>query len=481
MDAISTSDNLSNPIRIDRRNLIFTPVAPALVGTSVVRRLKRARPFRQCGSRAIATTTAVLVLVTAGAVWAGRSDDQPWLAPYSGPTRSDVDAATLDGKVLCGYQGWFNTPGDGTSFGFTHWGRALDRPNGRFTVDMWPDVSEYDPNDLCEVPGVKLTDGSPARLYSAFHKGPVLLHCKWMRQYGIDGVFLSRFVGEAADPARSRHVNMVLANLREGCHREGRVWAMMLDLTIGRRGTTKMVMDDWKFLCDKVKVRDDSRYLHHSGKPVVLLWGLGFNDRPWTPEQATELIDFFKNDPTYGGTYLIGGVDPFWRTLRGGSRRESAWAKVYRSFDAVSPWDAGRFRDHASMDRIRKEVWEADLAELKASGKGYMPTAFPGFSWDNLRRARPGRTLIPRRKGEFYWRQFAIFRELGIRTVFVGMFDEVDEGTAIYKVENKVPVGKYFVSYEGLPSDRYLKLTGAATKMIRGETPLSRRIPEPLP
>ena len=53
--------------------------------------------------------------------------------------------------------------------------------------------------------------------------------------------------------------------------------------------------------------------------------------------------------------------------------------------------------------------------------------------------------MIPRRKGEFYWRQFAIFRELGIRTVFVGMFDEVDEGTAIYKVANQTPVGKYFV------------------------------------
>ncbi len=100
---------------------------------------------------------------------------------------------------------------------------------------MWPDVSEYDPKDLCEVPGLKMPDGSPARLYSAFRKGPVLLHCKWMREYGIDGVFLSRFVGETANPARARHVNTVLANVREGCHREGRVWAMMLDLSMGRR------------------------------------------------------------------------------------------------------------------------------------------------------------------------------------------------------------------------------------------------------
>jgi hypothetical protein len=118
---------------------------------------------------------------------------------------------------------------------------------------------------------------------------------------------------------------------------------------------------------------------------------------------------------------------------------------------------------------------------LKASGTGYMPTAFPGFSWDNLRQTAPGTTLIARRKGEFYWRQFAIFKELGIRTVFVGMFDEVDEGTAIYKVSNTIPVGKYFVTYEGLTSDLYLKLTGAATQMMHGETPLSVKIPERLP
>ena len=323
---------------------------------------------------------------------ASRSSDEPWLGAYQGPTRAGIDATTLDGKVLCGYQGWFNAPGDGTRFGFSHWGQGLDRTNGgRFVVDMWPEVSEYDPQDLCEVPGLRMPDGSPARLYSAFRKGPVLLHCKWMREYGIDGVFLSRFVGESASPARFRHINTVLANVREGCHREGRVWAMMLDLSMGRNNaTTTVVMNDWKFLCDRVKVREDSRYLHQQGKPVVLLWGLGFRDRPWTPEQGEELIHFFKNDPQYGGVYLIGGIDPHWRTLRGESRTEPEWAKVYRMFDAVSPWDAGRFRDNAGMDRVRKEVWEGDLAELKPLGQGYMPTAFPGFSWDNLRRTQPG-------------------------------------------------------------------------------------------
>ncbi|QEH33607.1 hypothetical protein OJF2_21110 [Aquisphaera giovannonii] len=428
-----------------------------------------------------AVTTWLLGMTLLIGLAARVSADEPWLGPYSGPSRDDVDASTLDGKVLCGYQGWFNTPGDGWGSGFVHWGRGLESPDRRhFTVDLWPDVSEYAPEDLCDIPGLKMPDGSPARLYSAFRKGPVLTHFRWMREYGIDGVFLSRFAGEAADKNRARHVNQVLANVREGCHREGRVWAMMLDLSVGRGLPTKAVMDDWKFLCDQVRVREDSRYLRHQGKPVVLLWGLGFQDRPWTPEQGEELVRFFKEDTKYGGVYLIGGIDPHWRTLKGASRRDPAWSAIYRSFDAISPWDAGRYRDDASMDRLRKDVWEGDIAELKPLGKGYMPTAFPGFSWDNLMRKKRGTTRIPRREGEFFWRQFAIFRDLGVRTVFVGMFDEVDEGTAIYKVTNSPPVGPYFLTYEGMPPDWYLRLTGAATRMIRGEIAASPKIPADL-
>ncbi len=311
---------------------------------------------------------------------------------------------------------------------------------------------EYAPDDLCDVPGLKMPDGSPARLYSAFRKGPVLLHSKWMRQYGIDGVFLSRFIGETASPTRSRHVNTVLASLREGCHREGRVWAMMLDLSMGRRrddqdGDGRLEVP----LRSRSRSARTPRYLHHQGKPVVLSGASGLRTAPGRPSRARSWSSSSRHDPQYGGRLSDRRrrsvlADPARRVPHG--RR---LGEVYRSFDAISPWDAGRYRDDASMDRIRKQVWEGDLAELKATGKGYMPTAFPGFSWDNLRRCQPGRTMIPRRKGEFYWRQFAIFRELGIRTVFVGMFDEVDEGTAIYKVADKVPVGKYFVTYEGLP------------------------------
>lgn len=427
-----------------------------------------------------AVVAAVFAGIVSGEPPAEKADlnVRPWLRGYEGPTRTDIDANTLDGKVLCGYQGWFNTPGDGTPFSFGHWGEHLEKPGGVFGVDMWPDVSEYAAADLVDVPGVTMPDGSAARLYSGFKLGPTLVHFRWMREHGIDGVFLSRFVGETLDTARARHVNQVLANVREGAHREGRVWAMMLDLSMGeKQARTEVVKRDWKFLCDQVKVREDSRYLRHQGKPVVLLWGLGFKDRPWTAAQAEELIEFFKHDPEYGGVYLIGGVDPSWRTLKGDSRTEPEWGAAYRKFDAISPWNTGRFADDAGMDRHRKSVWEKDLEELKGLNIGYMPVAFPGFSWDNMRKAKPGTTNIARRKGEFYWRQFAVFKELGVRSVFVGMFDEVNEGTAIYKVANEIPVGRYFVTSEGLPTDWYLRLTGEGTRMIRGERELSWKIP----
>ena len=48
------------------------------------------------------------------------------------------------------------------------------------------------------------------------------------------------------------------------------------------------------------------------------------------------------------------------------------------------------------------------------------------------------------------------------------MFDELDEGTAIFKCTNDPPVGTSpFLKLDGLPSDFYLKLVGRATKELR--------------
>jgi hypothetical protein len=64
--------------------------------------------------------------------------------------------------------------------------------------------------------------------------------------------------------------------------------------------------------------------------------------------------------------------------------------------------------------------------------------------------------------------------------IYVAMFDEVNEGTAIFKVSDNPPVSTIakFVDLDGMPSDHYLWLTGEASLMLKNKKPLSLKLPE---
>jgi len=100
----------------------------------------------------------------------------------------------------------------------------------------------------------------------------------------------------------------------------------------------------------------------------------------------------------------------------------------------------------------------------------FMPVVFPGFRWLNLQGRQDG---IPRRGGAFLWEQFAAARRAAANCAYVAMFDEIDEGTQIFKVNNAPPCGEGFAfqSYGALPSDHYLWLTGEATRLFRSAEP----------
>ncbi len=98
----------------------------------------------------------------------------------------------------------------------------------------------------------------------------------------------------------------------------------------------------------------------------------------------------------------------------------------------------------------------------------YYPVIFPGFSWTNLQEGQAPLNQIPRRGGRFFWEQAKLVESYGLDMTYVAMFDEVDEGTTIMKVTNHPPVGR-FATYEGLPSDAYLRLSGLLGKLMRGE------------
>ena len=85
---------------------------------------------------------------------------------------------------------------------------------------------------------------------------------------------------------------------------------------------------------------------------------------------------------------------------------------------------------------------------------------------------------FPRQGGKFLWRQFTELRQAGATMVYQAMFDELDEGTAIFKCTNSPPVGdSEFLNLDGLPSDHYLWLVGQGRKLIRGEMPVTEDLP----
>jgi hypothetical protein len=436
---------------------------------------------------------AVLLVLAAGRL-APSAEPRPTrdevlaaMKPFEGssllgnPGSAAVDCSTLTGKVMAGYQGWFNTPGDGSGLGFRHYPQQGKFEPGHCCFDFWPDVSELDADEKFATP-FRHADGSVAYVFSAQVRKTVLRHFRWMQQYGIDGVFVQRFVVETVAPASLGNRNAVLANCREGANQFGRAYAVMYDLSGVQKDRVEQTITDWKLLVDRMRLGRDEKdraYLRHRGKPVVAVWGIGFNDnRPYTLAECDRLVEFLKNDPQYGGNTVMLGVPTGWRTLDRDAVSDSALHATLDKADIISPWTIGRYDSPEAAAKHARERYRPDLAWCRDHDKDYLPVVFPGFSWHNLRPASK-LNLIARRRGEFLWRQYVEAREAGATMIYQAMFDEIDEGTAIFKCTNDPPVGASpFATYEGLPSDHYLWLTGMGGKLLRSEIPSSATPPK---
>jgi hypothetical protein len=267
-----------------------------------------------------------------------------------------------------------------------------------------------------------------------------------------------------------RSFDQVLNHVRASATKTGRVYAVCYDLTNAPNDRLyDLVVQDWKRLVDEQKVTQDKSYLHDGGKPVLFVWGF-FSDR-FGAALAHRIIDFFKQDGRYG-VALIGGCQWQWRT-----ETDAEWARAFRRFDVISPWNVGNYSKAGGQKRAATGHWKDDLAEATKAGMAYLPVIYPGFAWTNLKGQGAAGATIPRLGGEFFWRQFVTAADLGIDMAYVAMFDEVDEGTAIFKVSNHPPTQATFATYDGLPTDWYLRLTGEGTKVIRGERKAPASIP----
>ncbi len=386
-----------------------------------------------------------------------------------------VDPSALTGKLMCGYQGWFNAEGDGADLGWVHWTKAPRKPfiPGNAKIDFWPDVSELGADERFATQ-LRHSDGRVAEVFSSFKEATVVRHFRWMQEYGIDGVFVQRFINAIQEPRKLNHNNTVLAHCRKGANQYGRVFAVMYDLSGLGANRIGKVKEDWLALREQMNITTNPSYLHHRGKPLVAVWGVGFNDaRQYTLAECRELIQFLKQD----GCAVMLGVPTYWRELKRDALPDPALHELMKLADVISPWTPSRYRNPEQAKAHAEKVVTTDIAWCRKANLDYLPVIFPGFSWHNMK----GDPLdaIPRLKGEFFWSQFVHARRAGAQMIYVAMFDEVDEGTAIFKCTNDVPnMGDTkFVTYEGLPSDYYLRLAGAAASVLRGESPLRDQLP----
>ena len=389
-----------------------------------------------------------------------------------------VSAEGLRGKVMCGYQAWFRCPGDPSGLGWVHWSRDSKKITPEtLTFEMWPDLSEFPARERYPAPGFTYPDGRPAELFSSDDAATVLRHFEWMRDYGIDGAWLQHFVVDLpGGPSESRHPSRlrVLRQVREAAHKTGRVWALSYDLSgMPLDRIFDVLTHDWKALVAE-GVAADPRYLHADGKPVVQLWGFYHKNanNAMSADLANRLIDFFKA-PGPQSAYLVGGGDWAWRR-----NPDPAWRQFFGRLDAYAPWNVGNYSTDASgIKHASTSQWADDRKECERLGVIWLPVVYPGFAWSNLQRKAPGTSSLPRRGGLFLWEQFHALAGLGVDSVYVAMFDEVDEGTAIFKVTSSPPTQAHFVGYENLPADWYLRLVGEGSRMLHGKRPITREIP----
>ncbi|MYS21106.1 hypothetical protein GA0115240_125527 [Streptomyces sp. DvalAA-14] len=385
-------------------------------------------------------------------------------ATTSSVSPSASAAGDVVGKITVGYQGWFAAKGDGAPInGWWHWAQDMGQaPSPSNTgIKCWPDMREY--THTYQTAYANLGNGQPATLFSSYDQQTVDTHFSWMQQYGVDTAALQRFNPVGGEgPTR----DAMAAKVRSSAESHGVKFYIMYDVS----GWTTMqseIKTDWT---NKMKAHTASaQYATQNGKPVVCIWGFGFNDdnHPFTADACLDVINWFKSQ----GCYVIGGIPKEWRT--GGQGTRTGFGDVYHAFNMISPWMVGAIGNVGDSDNYYQNVNTGDQAECNAHGIDYQPCVLPG---DVSARQRV--------HGDFMWRQFYNMVRVGAQGIYISMFDEFNEGNQIAKTaetQASVPTNSGFLALDddgtACSSDYYLRLTGDGGRMLKGQIALTATRP----
>lgn len=369
------------------------------------------------------------------------------------------------GKITVGYQGWFAAIGDGSPINiWWHYSSDGSTPNtSNVSIKSWPDVRDY--TSTYQTGFANLGNGQPAKLFSSFTDQTVNTQFHWMQQYGIDAAALQRFNPTGGEgPVR----DAITAKVKTAAETYGRKFYIMYDVS-GWTNMQSEIKTDWT---NKMKAyTSSSAYAKQNGKPVVCIWGFGFDDsnHPWSAAVCLDVINYFKGQ----GCYVIGGVPAHWRTEETGSGSRPNFLSTYSAFNMLSPWMVGAIGSINDENNFYTNTNVPDQAYCNANGIDYQPCVLPG---DLQERQRV--------HGDFMWAQFYNMKRLGAQGIYISMFDEFNEGNQIAKTAESaafVPAGSGFLGLNedgtACSADYYLRLTGDGGKMLKGQIALTATRP----
>jgi len=403
--------------------------------------------------------------VLAGGIAAAGLGATGYLAA-AGAGTADAASAPGDvvGKITVGYQGWFACPGDNAPINqWWHWSSNGGQPPSpsNTTIVSWPDMREF--TNSYQTAYANLGNGQPAKLFSSYDQQTVNTHFTWMRDNGCDTAALQRFNPVGGEgPTR----DAMAIKVRSAAETFGRKFYIMYDVTNWTNMQSE-IKTDWT---TKMSAHTaSSAYARQNGKPVVCVWGFGFNDpgRPFAPAPCLDVVNWFKSQ----GVYVIGGVPTWWRTGVNDSR--AGFLDVYHAFNMISPWMVGRTGDIAGLDSYYNNVNVGDQADCNALGIDYQPCVMPG----NLDGGA-------RFHGDFYWHHIYNMTRLGAQGLYVSMFDEFNEGNQIAKTAENASMQPTNFGHPALDadgtacsSDYYLRITADGGRMFKKQIALTATRP----
>ncbi len=388
-------------------------------------------------------------------------------------TSNSSNAQDVIGKLVVGYQGWFACQGDGSpKNAWNHWAKnsTIPAPNNQ-TFELWPDVREF--SKTYQTGYANLGNGQPAQLYSSYDDQVVNKHFEWMQQYGIDCVALQRFGSELTSSTMKPHRDGMAQKVKNAAITYERKFYIMYDISGWTNFQTEIKTDWTNTIVGMLKLTSSPAYAKENSKPVVCIWGPGVSGRPGNVTSWLEVINWFKSQ----GCYVIVGSTKTWRS-------QTANLPAFNAGNMISPWIVGGYFDAAGADDYANTVMTDDIQYCKANSIEFQPVILPGFAWSNWN--SPPQNKIARMHGDFMWRQFYNIRNKGVVNMYVAMFDEFDEGTAIAKAAENAsmkPSNQYFLTLDAdgvaCSSDFYLRLTGDGAKMVKGLIELTPTHPTP--